>query len=105
MKCVLAGKHVVREVFTMKLPIPDEIRKMAENARKTQAPRSRRRQVPATPLLLQAPPDGLQALPPIDSVIQGPPHGLPAAPRQRLRRPVRPSIAPVAVLQGSVPAI
>lgn len=46
MNCVVAGRPQEREIFTIKLPIPDAIKKMADKLRKEQAaarPRGRQR--------------------------------------------------------------
>lgn len=51
MKCVVAKKPTVREIFTMKIPIPEELRRMAEQMRQQQAkkgPSINRQTVPAT---------------------------------------------------------
>jgi hypothetical protein len=40
MKCVVAGKPVDRIIFTIKLPIPDELKKMAEQMRQQRARRT-----------------------------------------------------------------
>lgn len=95
MKCVVASKPVVREVFTIKLPIPDEIRKMAEAARKNQAPRRRRRgAAPAQPLLLTAAADTPVEEPQVGCVSNiGALPALPPVMRPKLRRPiVRPPV-------------
>jgi hypothetical protein len=41
MKCVVAGRPTIREIFSIKLPIPDELKRMAEQMRKEQAARAR----------------------------------------------------------------
>jgi len=40
MKCIVAGKPQNREVFAIKLPIPDEIRRMADEMRKKRSTRT-----------------------------------------------------------------
>jgi hypothetical protein len=39
MKCIMGGKPTIRDIFSMKLPIPEEVRTMAEQLRKQQANR------------------------------------------------------------------
>ncbi len=95
MKCILAGKPTIRDVFIIKLPIPDGVRQMAENLRKQQA--AHRYSTPLLPaptsspvhaqyLALPAPPP-VQSLPQVipannSSVNVGPPKS-----RPKLRRP------------------
>lgn len=42
MKCVIGGKPGTRDIFRIKLPIPDEVRRAGEMARQQQAKRGRR---------------------------------------------------------------
>ena len=94
MKCVVAGKPVVREIFTVKLPIPEELRRMAEQMRQQRAKRTG----VARPQRAGAPPTQLQAIagpiieepesPPTaknpDSLDQSPAE--PSVPRPKLKR-------------------
>lgn len=41
MKCVIFGKPVVKEIFAIKLPIPEELKLMAEHLRKQRANRAK----------------------------------------------------------------
>jgi hypothetical protein len=45
MKCVIAGKPGTRDIFRIKLPIPEEVRRAGEMARKQQAQQGRRRAI------------------------------------------------------------
>lgn len=42
MKCVINGKPTIREVFSIKVPIPEEVKKMAEHMRRQQASRTQK---------------------------------------------------------------
>lgn len=58
MKCIVAGKPTIREVFSIKLPIPEELKRMAEHLRKQQANRSgatRKKPAKAVPTTQTAP--------------------------------------------------
>lgn len=46
MKCIIAGKPTVKDIFSIKLPIPEELKRMAEQLRKEQAARARNQRKP-----------------------------------------------------------
>jgi hypothetical protein len=92
MKCVVHGKPVVREIFSIKLPIPENIRQQAEqmrraNANKRPAPRQRR----AKPLAIEAP--VVEAPVEESPVVEAPasivPANAPAVVRPKLKKPAR----------------
>lgn len=87
MKCVVAGKPTIKVIFVIKLPIPDELRRMAENLRRQQASRT-----PAQKKPIRALPAPIQPVieeTPIDPIPTIPPTEEPPAPRPKLRKPVR----------------
>ncbi|QYB17739.1 hypothetical protein PV-S19_0375 [Pacmanvirus S19] len=49
MKCIYAGKPTVREVFNIKLPIPEQMKRMAEILKKQQAERASKKASLAKP--------------------------------------------------------
>lgn len=89
MKCIEMGKPRVKEIFTIKLPIPDELRRVAENLRRQQASRApaQRKPIRALPAPIQPVIEELQ----IDSTT---PNTIlnaddPSTIRPKLRKPVR----------------
>lgn len=56
MKCVIGGKPGTRDIFRIKLPIPDEVRRAGEMARQQQAKRGRRNLVIMPPAQAANPP-------------------------------------------------
>lgn len=87
MKCVVAGKPTVREVFSIKLPIPEELKRMAEHMRRQQASRAgatRKKPVPAPrePTIEGAPTEPVNPTnPPLAPE--------PPTQRPKLRKPIR----------------
>ncbi|SIP86118.1 Hypothetical protein PACV_405 [Pacmanvirus A23] len=49
MKCIYAGKPTIREVFNIKLPIPEQMKRMAEILKKQQAERASKKASLAKP--------------------------------------------------------
>lgn len=96
MKCIVAGKPTVRNVFCIKLPIPDELKKMAEHIRRQRGAGTARRKpvkaLPAPEPLIEEIPATPQNQPPPTSVssmtslatAQEPPVA-----RPKLRKPIR----------------
>lgn len=68
MKCVVSGAPVVRDIFSIKLPIPEDIRRMANEMRKQQASRTPAQRKPVKSIMSEQPLD--------------------TAPRPKLRKPI-----------------
>lgn len=78
LKCIRNGKPTTAEIFTIKLPIPDSIKKAAEDLKKTQmSAQVRPAQLQITNGIMPAP---VVTNPPVDPE--------PVATRPKLRRPV-----------------
>lgn len=92
MKCVVAGKPTVREIFNIKIPIPDDIRRMAEQMRKQQASRTPMRKplkalpAPSTPSTPVYSGPTIEELPPSPQPEQT---EEPQVARPKLRKPTR----------------
>lgn len=86
MKCVVAGRPTVREIFSIKLPIPEELKRMAEQMRKEQAARARGNKKPTGAKALPAP----EQTEFTEEAPAGPAESEPAeSARPKLRKPTR----------------
>lgn len=84
MKCVRLGKPVNQEIFSIKLPIPEDLKKMAEQMKKQQVNRSGMQTKPPVQLITAPPAQLAAAVPTAPTVTTEP-----AVPRPKLRKPVR----------------
>jgi hypothetical protein len=91
MKCVVAGKPTIKDVFSIKVPIPEELKMMAQRMRKEQAARTRAQRKPNMSLkALPAPPVKEEPVQEdVVSVSELPIADEPAESRPKLRKPVR----------------
>lgn len=104
MKCIQAGKPTTRYIFTCKLPIPEELRVMAEQLKKSSGSKALVRARPAAATSVPVPPQpqfnfGISTkeptveFPPERDSRAGPlptaPPDEPQAAKPKLRRPVR----------------
>jgi hypothetical protein len=102
MKTIWHGKPTDRVIYTIKLPIPDELRMMAEQLKRQGAKMQRTRRAPGAKLALPAPGDAPsvvtytqppQYTPPIEEIDETPSSEpvveVPTIVRPKLKKPVR----------------
>jgi hypothetical protein len=96
MKCVVAGKPTIKDVFSIKVPIPEELKIVAQKMRKAQAARTRAQRKPnlslkALPAPIKEEPteEPVVAVPTLPALVDVAVSEEPVETRPKLRKPVR----------------
>ena len=89
MKCITAGKPTIRDVFSIKVPIPEELKMMAQRMRKEQAARTRAQRKPNMSLKALPAPVKEEPVQEEDVMVEPAVVDEPAESRPKLRKPVR----------------
>jgi hypothetical protein len=80
MDCIIAGKPTTKDIFSIKIPIPEELKRMAEQMRKEQAARARAQKRPNLKALPEPPSE------PVQEVVED----VQTARPRLLRKPIKP---------------